>query len=94
MTPEEEGAYYGLTEDEVREAIEQFGAQAEAALDLAEEKGVENLTIPELLAASSLGSAIGLWMSAQITPEDRARLHRMLDEMNWDDDGEPVDVLD
>lgn len=81
---EQEAEWYGLTGAEISEAYERYGPARQLALALAEEKGVKNLTFEELLAASSLGSPLALYLRDKCPPE-------VLEEIRagaWgDDDG-------
>lgn len=67
-----------MTDEELREIEERYGPEADAALELAREKGVHNLTFGELLAASSLGTPMALHMRSQTPPEVTADLKRRL----------------
>lgn len=60
---------HGLTDEEVDAVYERYGPQRQAALALAEDKGVKNLTFEELLAASSLGSPLALYLRDKCPPE-------------------------
>lgn len=70
---QEDAASLGLSAADAEEAFRRFGAQREAAWALAAEKGVENLTFDELLAASSLGSAVSLYIASKAPTEEVMR---------------------
>jgi hypothetical protein len=78
----EVGFAEGLCDEDLLDIVERFVPQHDAALALAAEKGIENLTFDELLAASSLGTPMALYLRSLCPPEvvEAVRAHGRPDD--------------
>lgn len=67
----------GFTDDELREVAQRFLPEYDAARVLAEQKGLENLTMTELINVSSLGTPISRYMRSLCPPEVEEQLREL-----------------